>query len=275
MIERSVALGASLISLVLALPGCDTPPAGCGSVGGRAGTCAIGEACLDSLDCESSNCAAQHCEESCSSASDCEAGEICISLHDGRGTRRACRSDCPSDPFHVVGDTGGLACVDGVLRACSELADPGPVCDLCRCAAGLRCVVPAGSECRTASTACSCVAPAPVGAPCTSNVGCLSFNCSGEPGGGARHCQIPAGVECDATSDCVHCDEPSEAGAPTCRQSCERDADCMGGACVPRTSGEPACYVDCTVDGHCPASQTCVVFEGDPRGRRYCAPSAP
>lgn len=262
----------ALAALTLAAPGCDSPSPGCTSAGGRAGTCQIGDACVDSLDCESSNCTDGHCAASCTSATDCPSGAICVSVHDGRGTRRSCTSTCPSEAFHVVGDTGGLACVDGVLRACSELSDPGPVCDLCRCAVGLRCVLPGGSECRTATSPCSCVAPGPVGAPCTSNVTCLSFNCSGVPGG-ARHCQIPAGQACDATSDCLHCDAPNDAGETSCRQSCERDADCMGAVCVPGTAGEPACYADCTIDGHCPTGESCVPFEGDPRARRYCAPS--
>ncbi len=266
-------LATALATLCPVLPGCEAPPAGCRSVGGIAGTCAIGDACTDSLDCASSSCDDGVCAESCTSARDCLAGEICVAFRDGRGTRRTCSAVCPPEPFHVVGDTNGLVCVGGELQRCGDLVDPGPMCDLCPCGVGRRCVVPGGSECRTATSACACVSPAAVGEPCTSNVGCISFNCSGVPGDPARRCQIAAGTPCDASSVCVHCDEPVETGGEGCRQSCERDADCLGAVCAPRIAGEPACYVDCTIDGRCPDGQTCVVFEGDPRGRRYCAPS--
>ncbi len=269
-----------LVGVVL-LAGCDRPaPAGCRSALGRAGTCGIGESCATSLDCESSNCAPDAtghgtCAASCTSAADCAMGtEICIAEPDDPGTRRHCTSTCPGTDYHVVGDTGELVCFEGRLHACSDLGDPGPFCDVCRCAAGERCWDPAGIECRAAMPACACLAPQPVGEPCLSNVGCISFNCSGSGTSPTRHCQVAAGAPCDATTDCIHCDDVSEAtGATTCRQSCERDADCGTGICL--ALGDPvelACYVDCTVDGHCEAGTVCTTIQGDPRARRYCRP---
>jgi hypothetical protein len=267
-----------LLALAPFAIGCDHPaPAGCGSVDGLPGTCAIGEACASSLDCDSSNCASGTCAESCTSASDCAMGQICLSVADDPGTRRYCSSECPMGDFHVVGDSGGLVCFEGRLQPCIGLADPGSVCDVCRCASGARCYDPAGIECRTATPACECVAPQPVGGPCTSNVGCLSFNCSGSPASPSRHCEEPAGTTCDASTDCVHCDLPAASdGHATCRQSCERDADCGTGICIALGDpNEPACYADCTLEGRCNASETCTPLAGDARNRRYCAPNAP
>jgi hypothetical protein len=227
---------------------------------------------MTSLDCVSSNCDEGLCAPGCASANDCPSGSICISVDDGGSQRRFCSAICPPGPFHVVGDTGGLVCFEGTLRECADLADPGPVCDTCRCHTGDRCLDPDGTECRLATSPCMCVSPAPVGAPCTSNVGCISFNCSGTPDGGSRHCQVAAGTDCDTSTDCVHCDVPASS-AQACRQSCERDADCGGAICIPLSDPmEPACYVDCTLDGHCDGGAMCIPLPGDPRARFYCTP---
>jgi hypothetical protein len=256
------------------LAACDHVVPGCGSIDGRPGTCADGDACMSSLDCTSSNCADGTCTPSCASAADCPSGSICLSVDDPPGMRRFCSDTCPTSTFHVIGDTGGLVCFERILQHCVDLPDPGPVCDTCRCHAGDRCLDPEGVECRLAASPCTCVAPAPVGSPCTSNVGCISFNCSGNADSASRHCQVAAGTDCDASTDCIHCDVPAATGGgATCRQSCERDADCAGGICAALGDPhEPACYLDCTLDGNCGGGVACTPLPGDPRARFYCAP---
>ncbi len=264
----------SIALLALAASSCDHVVPGCGSIDGRAGTCAVGEMCASSLDCTSSNCDGGVCATSCTRASECASGEICVSVVDGAGTRRYCSSTCPAGDWHVVGDTGGLVCIAGVLTHCSDLSDPGPVCDVCRCSAGQQCLDPDGVDCRLATTPCTCLAPAPVGSPCISNVGCISFNCSGDDTSPARHCQVAATTPCTPPPDCVLCDEPDASGMPTCRQSCARDADCGShGLCLTIMQDEPACYVDCSFEPSCPPGDTCMSVPGDDHGRRYCAPA--
>jgi hypothetical protein len=270
--STAVARLALTLFFLAGLAACDHVVPGCGSIEGRPGTCGDGDACMSSLDCTSSNCADGVCATSCASAADCPGGAICISVDEASGLRRYCSDVCPTGTFHVIGDTGGLVCFERLLQRCADLADPGPVCDTCRCHTGDRCLDPEGVECRLASSPCTCVAPAPVGSPCTSNVGCISFNCSGDEGSTSRHCQVAAGADCDTSTDCVHCDVPATS-ATTCRQSCERDADCGSGICI--ALGDPherACYVDCTLDGHCGDGGTCTPLPADPRSRFYCAP---
>jgi hypothetical protein len=213
-------------------------------------------------------------EQSCTSDTDCGAGEFCTEIRNIRyeeSAHRFCTKPCRADsdcttgnPYFVCGiledgtrgctyhcEASGIACVNGVPTACVAAGDA--YCESCGCPESLTCA-PGGG----------CVAKRALGEACHVDDNCVSDNCSPQ----TRTCLVAAGSPCTG-SNCDICLAYRGTDWTFCSRDCSDSLVSCGtnGVCL-TSDTKSRCYATCT---GCPA--TCKVAYSDDRyqpATQYC-----
>lgn len=225
---------------------------------------AVGEACVEHMDCESEYCVDGVCVVPCdASGEECATG-ICAG--GVLGGVAYCVSECDSLTTLRL----GYFCASGVPTTCDE-AGPGVDCRVCPCSPGQDCDIVTNR----------CTTPAEVGAPCSVHRECASNNC-GNVGDDAPICFPAAGEPCDGANcgECVNLPD----GGTECVRACDDSADCGGAEdetlCWGRTSDEDQgfyCRAPCVGSGpgSCRAGYTCrTVRDREFRSYERCFPES-
>ncbi len=212
----------------------------CGSSSPKSTTCTTSSDCSAGEVCSAGACSVVKADAGCSASSDCPAGEVC------RGDRScgACGSDAQCD--------GGNGCSDG---GCA----PSSVCKVnSDCASGQVCK--SGGTCGACVSASECASSESCvnggctsAAPCTKNASCSD----------GQSCKAGVCAACSANADC-DAGEACKAGA--CGP-CAGDADCSAGSYC--SSGKCAAI---PTDGTCAREGDLCSF-GNPSaclGQSYC-----
>lgn len=170
----------------------------------------------------------------------CGTGYYCRGAYDSDAASAVCTAEvplggaCENGIDDVCGDNASCR-PDGASNVCRAYKEQGEACDATR------------DVCRTGECTngvCDAQYLRSVGEFCTADANCASAKCSTESSTCLPRVELPAGSACadlPADTACAAglvCDEdsdPSICVAPTAHSGdpCGRDADCIGGACLP------------------------------------------
>jgi hypothetical protein len=216
--------------------------------------------------------------DACGLDTDCQAGEYCSDSN-------TCVAKMPVGGPCSSGDT----CLSG---NCKLLV--GQLLKTCTCSVNSDCTDPSKPLCKNDDTICvecktatdcdtgdyctsdkTCAAKQPVGGLCSKNAGCLSGDCTQQPGTNISFCHCAsdsdcAGEVCDTSSGaCEECTGDGDCGngeyCSTTSQECNPkkplgvpcgvdDSSCLSGHCA---GALLSVCVECESDGHCGNDEYC------------------